>query len=220
MSQYAKKIFSKLLLSIVVAIVGLANWRWPLYLFFGDTQINRFIWMGIFFVLLDILIEIILGMKKELQLIIDSLNLSRDVRKLSDSFRLISKYSLPNGLKADYIIVGSSGVWLIVVKDDMGKLSFDGDELSQDEIILRGLLTQSLERAFALSNLLKQKLNRTFIVTPVIAFSSPRADLGSIPKIVRGVYLSSRKDVVSVIENTDVQLIDKNTTEEIFKLLQ
>ena len=148
------------------------------------------------------------------------MGLSRDIRKFSESFRLISKVSLPNNLKADYVVIGSSGIWLLVVKDDKGKITFNGDELDQDTVVLRGLLTRSLEEAYALSGFIKQKLSREFMVTPVIVFSSSQIDLGSVPKVVRGVYLSSRKDIVSIIENTDVQLIDKNTAEEIYKLLQ
>ena len=70
------------------------------------------------------------------------------------------------------------------------------------------------------AEMLKEKLKRDFIVTPVVAFSSPKADLSSVPKTMRGVYASSRKDIVQLIENTDIQLVDQNSIDEIYKILK
>lgn len=218
--MYAQKLFTEFFLLIIIGIAAFANWYWPLYLYFGDTPIYRFIWLGIFFILLDIFLELIFGLTKGFSLISDALGLSRDMHKISKSFYLIPKVSLSNNLKADYVVVGSSGVWLIVVTGDKGTIAFNGDELVQDSVILKGLITKSLEKAYSLASFLKEKLNKDLMVTPVITFSSQKVDLGSIPKIVRGVYLASRKDITSVIENTDIQLIDKNTIEEIYKILK
>jgi hypothetical protein len=117
-------------------------------------------------------------------------------------------------------VIGSSGVWLIFIKDEKGRITFDGDELLQDQLILKGLLTQSLEKAYSFASYIKEKLNREFTVTPVIAFSSLNIDLESAPKNIRGVYLASRKNVVSIVEGTDVQLIDKNSIEDLYKILK
>ena len=157
---------------------------------------------------------------KEFRLVGESMSFGRDLKKISDSFYLLKDFILPNGHKIDFIIIGSSGVWIITVKDDRGRITFNGDDLLQDDVVLKGILTQSLERSYALAGLLKQKLNKDFTVTPVIVFSSPNTQLIDIPKPVRGVYAVSHKDAVGLIENTDVQLIDKTTIDDVDRVLK
>ncbi len=220
MAGYFKKLFWYFIGMAAVVGAALANWLWPFYDLTGYTTLTRFIWLGIFFIILDVLIEIILSTGHAIQLMTDNLNFSIDIHKLSEGFQLASKVSLSNNVKADYIAIGSSGVWLVNIKDSGGMISFNGEELVQNEKVLKGLITGSLEKSYSLAQFLKKNLSRDFIVTPVIAFSSLKADLNSVPKTVRGVRISSRPDIVSLIENTDVQLIDQKTSEEIYKLLK
>ncbi|MDO8496666.1 MAG: nuclease-related domain-containing protein [bacterium] len=220
MTKYFGKLFSGSLLLFTIFVLALANWRWPLYLWLGDTAIYRFIWLGLFFIFLDIVIEIILGLFREFKLIAETISFSKDLHKISDSFYILTKVTLSNDLKADFVVVGSSGVWIINVKDDSGKVDFNGDDLVQEGVILKRLLTQVLEKSYYLADILNKKLGHSVKVAPVLVFSSPRADLATAPKMVRGVYISSRQNVVSLIENTDFELIDKNTIEEINKLLK
>src|SRR3989344_3705780 len=118
MINLAQKLFSYLFLFILVAVAAFVNWWQPIYLWLGDTMIYRFIWLGIFFVLLDIFIELILGLLGEVRLMAEMMIFSREIRKLSDGFLLASKVSLDNKLKAEYVAIGSSGVWLVDVQDN------------------------------------------------------------------------------------------------------
>lgn len=220
MSKITGKLLIYLSYSMLIIIGAFINWWLPIYVWAGDTPVYRFIWLGIFFVLLDMEIEVVLKAVKQLRLVGEMMGFARDIRKVSSGFHVAAKAGLPNGLKADFVVVGSSGVWLVTVKDDKGKITFNGDDLIQDGTVLKGILTQSLEKAYSLAGMIKEKLKREFIVTPVVAFSSPQADLGSAPKIMRGVYVSSRKDVVQLIENTDIQLVDQRTAEEIDKMIK
>lgn len=220
MSKYTRELFGYFSGLIFVAVIIFINWYLPIYLWLDDTALYRFIWLGIFFILIDFLFELITRIMKAISMMAENIGFSKDIRKLSDGFHLASKVSLPNNSKADYVAVGSSGVWLVNVKDGEGAISFNGEDLVQKGQVLKGLLTKSLERSYALADLLKKKLNHNFIVTPVIAFSSPKANLNSLPEVLRGVHISSRKNINSLIENTDVQLIDKNTAEEIYKVLR
>lgn len=220
MFQYFTRLFSNFVFLIIALGVALANWQWPLYLWLGDTPVYRFIWLAIFFIVLDIFIEIIFRSAGEIRLVTENMGFSRDVHKLSKSFHLISKVSLPNNLKADYVAIGSSGIWLIDVKDGDGVVTFNGDELVQKDIILNGLITKVLEKSYAMSDFLKKQLNRDFKVAPVVAFSSSRAKLSSVPKSIKNVFITSRVDTVALIENTDFQLTDNNTIEEIYKILK
>lgn len=220
MFKYFQKLLSNLIFTVIVTLSALANWQWPFYVWFGDTTLNRFIWLGIFFILLDIFLEIILNSIRAVRLITEIIGFSNYIHKLSDGFRLLSKITLPNGLKADFLAIGSSGIWLITVKDDGGKVVFNGDDLIQKGQEFKGLIAKVLENSYTLADLLKKRLNRDFKVAPVIAFSSSSADLTSVPKIVRSVYISSRKDINTLIENTDVQLIDRKTADEIYDILK
>jgi len=219
MSKYIRTIFKHLIFLLLIFAVSIINWLFPLYDWISDTGIIRFIWLGIFFILLDIFIEIILAAVKQFRLMGQTMSFGRDIKKISGIFWIASNVSLSSNLKADFVVVGSSGVWLVSVQDDGGKIEFNGDDLVQNSIILRGLLTKTLEKAYSLAGLIKRNLNRDFIISPVIAFSSPQASLESVPKSVRGVYLASRKDIVSLIENTDIQLIDENMIKEIYSII-
>ena len=220
MLQYVQKLSSNFLISLILVAVAIANWQWPLYLWLGDTIMYRFVWLGVFFVILDIFIEVILHSAKEVRLMTEIMGFSKELHKLSDGFHLASKVALPNNLKAEHVVIGSSGVWLIDVKDNDGKVEFNGDDLVQENVVLSGVITKVLEKSFTLADFLKKKLGREFKVAPVIAFSSFKANLDTVPKMVKGVYISSRKNTVSLIENTDFQIIDKNTIEEIYKLIK
>ena len=220
MSKYARKLFLYATFFIALIIGAFLNWLLPLYRWFGDTPTIRFIWLGIFFVILDIAIEMMVKVMEQFRLIGESMGLAKDIKKISGDFKVAQNVSLPSNLKADFVVVGSSGIWLIMAKDDTGKVVFSGDDIIQDGTVLKGLLTSTLEKAYSLAGILKQSLIRDIIVTPVIAFSSHRADLESVPKTVRGVRLSSRKDIVHLIEDTDIQLIDKNTADAIYKILK
>ncbi|MDP3696625.1 MAG: hypothetical protein Q8R55_01175 [Candidatus Taylorbacteria bacterium] len=220
MFQYIQKLFRYFIYLLLVLVAVFANWQWPLYLWFGDTSIFRFIWLGIFFVLTDVLIELISLSFRQVRLMGEAMGFARDIRKISNSFHIVSNVVLPNNLKADYAVVGSSGVWLVTVKDDKGKVEFNGEYLVQDGVVLKGLMTKALERSYSLAGVLKEKLSHDITVTSVIAFSSPYANLDGESKNFRGIYVVGRKSVVPLIENTDIQLIDKNTIEEIYKILK
>lgn len=204
----------------LVLTAAFINWQWPLYLRFGDTSIFRFIWLGIFFVLADALIELVTQLFRQMRLMGEAMGFARDIKKISNSFHIVSNVVLPNNLKADYGVVGSSGVWLVTVKDDKGKVEFNGEYLVQNGVVLKDLMTKALERSYSLAGVLKEKLGRDITVTPVIAFSSPYANLDGESKNFRGIYVVGRKNAVQLIENTDIQLIDRNTIEEIYKLLK
>lgn len=220
MSKYAKNLAGNLVVMIILISAVSINWLKPLYLWFGDKPLIRFIWLGLFFIILDIFLEVISKSVKDIRLMTEMMGFAKDIRKISAGSHVVSKFILPNRAKTDFIAVGSSGVWLITVKDNDGKLIFNGDELLQDGVVQAGLITKSLEKAYALSSFLKEKLGRDIKVAPVIAFSSPQADLSEVQKSVRGVFISSRKDIVSLIENTDFQLIDTKTVEEIYNLIK
>ena len=49
---------------------------------------------------------------------------------------------------------------------------------------------------------------------------SPKIDLGDMPNMIRGVYVYSRQKANALIENTDVQILDTGTIEEIVKILK
>lgn len=220
MSKYTKNLIGNLFGMIILISVALVNWLAPLYKWFGDTPVIRFVWLGLFFIILDIFLELIFKSLKDLRLMAETMGFGKDIRKISAGSYVVSKFVLPNHAKTDYIAVGSSGVWLVTVKDDGGKIMFNGDELLQDGVVLGGLITQSLEKAYSLTGFLKEKLGRDIKVAPVIAFSSLQADLSEMPKSVRGVFISSRKDIVSLVENTDFQLVDSKTIEEIYNLIK
>lgn len=220
MSKYVKNLISHLVIVTVLILAAFINWIKPLYVWFGDSPITRFIWLGLFFIILDIVFEVISRSTKEMRLVSETMGFGKDIRKISEGFHVVSKLILPSNLKADYMIVGSSGVWFITVKDGWGKIMFNGDELTQNGIVLSGAVTRALETGYSLAGYLKEKLGRDIKVAPVIAFSSLRADLGEMPKTVRGVFISSRKDIIPLIENTDFQLVDKKTIEEVYNILK
>jgi len=219
-NKYFQKIFSYLILMLFAVAAGVANWYWPFYIWFGDTSVYRFIWLGIFFIILDIILEILTRSWEQIKLMSDKMGFANDLKKISSTFHVVSRFVLPNNFRLDHVVIGSSGVWFVNVIDGNGYISFNGEELMQDGKILKGLITQTLENAYSLSGFLKQKLTRDIKVAPVVAFSSSRADLKDMPKEVRGVFITSRKDVVSLIENTDFQLVDQKTIEDIFNILK
>lgn len=220
MFKYAKKLFGHVLMIFFVFAAAVANWFLPLTLWLGDTPIYRFLWLGIFFVLLDVVFEIIHGSMKQMRLIADAMGFGRDLKKLGKGFSVLPGVKLPNNAVADYMVVGSSGVWLVTVRDGNGKVGFNGDDLVQGQTVLKGSITQPLEKAFTLAELLKGKLNRDFKVAAVVAFIGSGADITDVPNMVRGVYITSRQKVADLIGGTDVQILDTGIMEEIIKLLK
>src|SRR3989344_5789081 len=128
MTKYLGRLLSKTLSVFLVSVLALVNWKWPFYLWLGDTVLYRFFWLGLFFVFLDMVIEIILGLFREFRLITETVGFSKDLYKISNSFYILTNVAFPNDLKSDFVVVGSSGVWMISVKDDGGKVDFNGDD--------------------------------------------------------------------------------------------
>lgn len=217
MFPHTKKLLSSGLYLLLIILIALANWRWPFYLWLSDWALYRFLWLAIFFVLLDIFIEIILNCTKELMLIGENMAISREIHKLGNDFKLLSKVSLTNNLKSDFIVIGSSGVWLLNIKDDDGTVVFNGDDLVQNGEVLKGLMIKVLEKSFSFAEMIKKNINKDIRVAPVVVFSSPKIKLDC-PSIIRGVYISSKKNIVSLIDNTDFQILDNKTIEEIYKI--
>ena len=220
MSKYTGKLFRHAVVLFFILVAAIVNWFFPLTLWLGDTPTYRFIWLGIFFILLDIVFEVIQRSMAQLQLIGDMMGFGRDLKKLEKGFQVLSKPKLPNNAIADYVVVGPSGVWLITTKDMAGKVSFNGDELVQDNAVLKGIITQSLQKSYTLSELLKSKLSRDFKVAAVVVFISPKIDLGDMPNMIRSVYITSRQKVNALIENTDVQILDSGIIGEIVKTIK
>ncbi|OGN00439.1 MAG: hypothetical protein A3B91_04305 [Candidatus Yanofskybacteria bacterium RIFCSPHIGHO2_02_FULL_41_29] len=216
----AQKLFSYLFLVILVAVIAFVNWRWPFYNWFGDTPIYRFIWLGIFFILFDFTFEILSKALKQVRLMAEAMSFGKDLKKISDGFKVVHNVSLPSHLIAEYVVVGSSGVWLLSLRDDWGRIKFNGDDLVRDGQALKGLFTGSLEKSYALASFIKEKLGRNFIVSSVIIFLSNKAYLEEVPSNIRGVFISSRGNAISLIENTDIQLIDQKTIEDIVKIFK
>src|SRR3989344_7814484 len=177
MPKYTRKLLKHIFILLFILAAAIANWFLPRTSWLGDTPVYRFIWLGIFFILLDLVFELIQRSMKQMQLMGDMMSFGRDLKKLEKGFQVIPKARLPNGAIADYVVVGPSGIWLVTVKDEEGKISFNGDELVQDNVVLKSVITQSLQKSYTLSELLKNKLNRDFKVAAVIAFMSPRIDL-------------------------------------------
>jgi len=220
MVKYFEKLFGEGLSLVVIIALAFANWLWPFPSILGDTPIFRFLWLGIFFLLADIFIEIIIGASKEVNLIADAIGFSRELKKLSDSFRFVSAVELSGGQKADHVIVGSSGVWLLMIQEGEGDVYFNGDDIVQNQIVLRGLISNTLEKSYSMAVHLKKNLNKDFRVTPVLVFSNSKVKLVQMPNVVRGVHVAVSQDVIALVENTDVQLVDKNTIDEIYNLLK
>ena len=66
MAKYSKNLLVYVLGIILIVVLAIANWYWPLYSLIQDSAVYRFIWLGIFFILLDALFEFIIRIIKKI----------------------------------------------------------------------------------------------------------------------------------------------------------
>jgi|SRR3989338_9441352 len=220
MIYYFKKLFSNFFGFFVILAIGLANYYWRFYLWLDDSAIYRFLWLGIFFILADIAIEMIEMSVRNFRLMAELMMFGKEVRKVSKGFIVIPKVKLPNNLDADYVVIGSSGIWLITTVEGDGKVTFNGEDLVRDNAVLGKLITKALEKSYALSGLLSKDFNRNLIVAPIIVFINKSADISSLPGSIRNVHIVSVKNIVKLIENTDSQILDEKIIQEISNFIK
>lgn len=219
MTTYIKKTFKSLAGLVCVVVLAIINYFWPLYILFEDTILFRLIWFAIFFLLLEIAMEIIERSIKNLKLAAELMNFSSNLKKVSEGFEVFSKVPLSNNMTADYVVVGSSGIWQITVREGPGKVEFNGEDIVHATRVLKGSITSSIEKSYSLAALLKKELNRDFLVASVIAFSNKWIVMDSITDKIRDVYISKGDNVRKLIEDTDVQILDPKTIKEISALI-
>jgi len=220
MGNALKKFFRELLWLAMLGAFFYGNWRWPLYDFLGDSPLIRFVWLGIFFLLLNFSIDIFERLIKDFRLIGGDIGLDRNLKKLPREFAVLKRIKLSYGISLDYVVVGPSVIWIFIVEDQEGKVVFDGDELSQDGKILKGLITRALEKLYTLREFLKNHLKRDFGVAPLVIFSNPRADIESVPQVIRGTYVASARTVISLVRDFKGETIDEETRAILIKILK
>jgi hypothetical protein len=152
-----------------------------IYLFFsiGDRfSWTSFIWVGVpFFIIFLILRPYVdrhlhsafsykKGMKGEEQVL-------KELLKLSDEFILFHSVHLPNQrADIDFVLLSSSGIYTIEVKNINGTIEFNGGELMCDGKLMEGksVVAQVRNQYWGLHNYLKEFAHRELFIKPIIVF--------------------------------------------------
>lgn len=137
------------------------------------------------------------------------------LRHLPKNYIYLSDINLERKGNIDFILIGSTGIWMIEVKSHIGSITFDGTELRKNgELLEKDFIKQAWAEAFSVKNFLKEKLGREIFIQPVIVFSNTKAKIKFGFKMIKGVYIIGLKWLNKLVLN------DENTlkTEEIEKI--
>jgi hypothetical protein len=95
----------------------------------------------------------------------------------------------------DLVVVGPTGVFTIEVKSHIGKIGYDGNQLTINgrEFREKDFLKQAISQAYGLREVLRKQLQRDIFITPYIVFSSQRAFVRLGQRPIKGVCVI-RKD--------------------------
>lgn len=170
--------------------------------------------------MLNFSIDIFERLIKDFRLVGGDISLDRNLKKLPRAFTVLKRIKLSYGVSLDYVVVGPSAIWIFLVEDQEGKVVFDGDELFQNGKIQKGLIAWALEKSYALKGFLKNNLKHDFEVVSLIVFSNPRADIGSVPQVIRGTHIASARTVISLVRDFKGEIIDEETRAILIKILK
>ena len=218
---YFKNFIKDIFWIIILVITGFLNWILGKDLLYSPKHIYRLLWLGAFFVIADLFIEIMIRAGVKAKILMEIMNLDHKLKKLSSDFKIFKMLKLPDGLTIEYVLMGTKGIWIITIKDKGGKVSFDGENIIQGSTIYKGIISESAAKSYALSNFIKSKLNIDIQVNSAIVFSSFGTDISGVPELLRGVTIAKADKILEIIKSKNIEdKSDPLIIEKIIKLFK
>jgi len=138
---------------------------------------------------------------------------------LPKEFKIITNLVIGKIGNVDQIIVGPNGIWVVEVKSHSGKITFDGKRLERDGRSLeKSFLNQVWDEVKAVRAVLKNDLEKSFFVYPVLCFSEARVHFGLEP--VKGVYIVGKSWLTKLIMKEHKQKLSVSEIEKIIRVLE
>ncbi len=108
----------------------------------------------------------------------------------------------------DYVVVGPNGVFMVEVKNHVGKIGFNGNELTRNgrPIPEKNLLKQAVGQALAVRGYLQRETGASPYVTAILLFTNPSVNLGLGTAPVDHVFVTTSGLVRHLIESTSGSL--------------
>ena len=98
---------------------------------------------------------------------------------LGDEYTVFPDVKINEFANIDFVVIGPTGVFVLEVKNDKGKIDFDGDNLTNNGVPFeKNILNQAMQdEALLLGDLFKSRFSKEIFVTPVIVFADFNAKL-------------------------------------------
>ncbi len=134
------------------------------------------------------------------------------LKKLPDSFHVFQGVKEIERLwgDIDFVVVGPTGVYTVEIKSHRGIIRFDGSELTRDwwKFKKKDFLKQAKGQAYAISELIKTKIEKSVWVSPLVVFTSSMTRINIDRKEVLGVHILRGNDLVQFIKSQPIILDD------------
>lgn len=126
---------------------------------------------------------------------------AHELLKLPSSYAVYRNIQLRESCDIDCIVVGPNGIFTIEVKSHSGRIGYDGQELTLNNLPFkeRDVLRQAKQEALDVHDYLLKQVNRDIFVTPIIVFSSDGVVIHFGMKQINHVYVIQKKWLIDCI---------------------
>lgn len=129
--------------------------------------------------------------------------------KLSDDYMVFQDVKLPRHRdNIDFVVIGSTGFFILEVKSHRGRISFNGDDLLRNGWRFRekNILRQTMNEAMDLHTYLKKRMRRELFIVPILVFSSKWASMRFGFNKVKSVYVIQKRFLNELILKNTARL--------------
>jgi len=145
------------------------------------------------------------------------------LKNLSDDFAIFQSLII-NGKRGDidYVVIGTTGIFVIEVKSHGGKIYYNGEGLTiNGKPSRKDFVGQALRNAFNLKKYLRKKLNKNFFINSMLVFSNDHATVNIGPKPINSVHVIHKDSLLESITSNESVFAgrEKEIIESALKLL-
>lgn len=132
----------------------------------------------------------------------------RVLKKLPNNFSFISDYSKNHRANIDFVVIGTTGIWTIEVKNWLGNISYKNDSILKNGYpVQNNPLKQAYAEAKQIENLILNSLNLSIPVKPILVFSDQRTTVRFGLNKLEGIYVVGINWLINIITKDQHQYL-------------
>lgn len=135
-----------------------------------------------------------------------------ELKKLPDGFHVLCDVKIHSPYNIDYVVLGPTGIFTVEVKSHSGEIGYENGRVTINGKVPKekDFLRQAKSEAQAISDFLKERVNRQYWVTPVLVFSNVAATMRFGLKPVDGVSVVGKGFLLPLLQSGEAKITESD----------